>query len=307
MTANEVIDCYVSDITRLLPRKERNDVAFELHALLADELAAKASSDGREPDREMVMDLLSAFGRPAEAAARYRPQAPLIDPADNHHLLIWSIVGSLVVLAADPANRLAFLQWVGGVFVFFSLAAWVRRRWPSDGLRWRPRRDPFPAVVRRPLVASTGLAVALIPLTMYLVPQAWWEFVTLGNGVSSGLALSGDFLSSWQRATTALSLAAVVLLYTSAVVQGGWRVGTRRALIAAWALVGAMLLVHAAPLVTLLERQTFRVFESEAANGIAMPIFALVGGITLLWALYDAYREWARVSPAPRLPDPQAA
>jgi hypothetical protein len=32
-----------------------------------------------------------------------------------------------------------------------------------------------------------------------------------------------------------------------------------------------------------------------------MPTFGLVGGLTVLASLYDAYKEWARVSPAPAL------
>src|SRR5262245_8316293 len=66
MNANEVIESYVCDVARSLPRDKRNDVAFELRALLADELAAKAQAAGRAPDEAMAMDLLQRFGRPAD-------------------------------------------------------------------------------------------------------------------------------------------------------------------------------------------------------------------------------------------------
>jgi len=71
MTAGEVLECYVRDVAGDLPRSKRNDVAFELRALLDDELAARAAARDREPDREMAMELLAGFRRPAEAAARY--------------------------------------------------------------------------------------------------------------------------------------------------------------------------------------------------------------------------------------------
>ena len=90
MTAGDVIESYVRDVAGYLPRTKRNDVAFELRTLLQDELAAKAAAQGRAPDKAMAMDLLAGFGRPAEAAARYQPRAPLIDPADNHNFLIWA-------------------------------------------------------------------------------------------------------------------------------------------------------------------------------------------------------------------------
>ncbi|MEK6687814.1 MAG: hypothetical protein AABZ01_05060, partial [Gemmatimonadota bacterium] len=121
MTAGDVIESYVRDVARYLPRKKRNDIAFELGALLQDELAAKAAAQGCAPDEEMAMSLLSGFGRPAEAAARYQPRAPLIDPADNHSFLIWAVVGSLVFSVGNPQNRFASLQWVGVVFIWFAV------------------------------------------------------------------------------------------------------------------------------------------------------------------------------------------
>jgi hypothetical protein len=54
-------------------------------------------------------------------------------------------------------------------------------------------------------------------------------------------------------------------------------------------------------MVTLLDRQIFMIFQSRIANEIAMPIFGLVGGFTQLAVLYAAYKEWARVTPAPAL------
>ena len=42
MNANDLIDSYVADVARLLGRKQRDDVAFELRALLVEELDAKA-------------------------------------------------------------------------------------------------------------------------------------------------------------------------------------------------------------------------------------------------------------------------
>lgn len=38
MTPNDVIDSYVADVALKLPRAQRNDVAFELRALLREEV-----------------------------------------------------------------------------------------------------------------------------------------------------------------------------------------------------------------------------------------------------------------------------
>ena len=124
---------------------------------------------------------------------------------------------------------------------------------------------------------------------MYLVPRTWWEIATFGTGITSGLALTDDFLHSWQRGVTLTGLALLVAIYMAVVAQGGWRDWSRRANTAANLLVGVMLVVHAAPMISLIGRQTFMVFQSPAANDIAMPIFGLVGGLMVLAALYDGY------------------
>src|SRR5262249_18639896 len=82
MNANELIESYVTDVAVRLPRKQRNDVAFELRELLTEELQAKAEATGRDADAAMATELLQAFGRPVDVAARYRPTLTVIDPAD---------------------------------------------------------------------------------------------------------------------------------------------------------------------------------------------------------------------------------
>src|SRR5688572_22470946 len=141
MDAHEVIDSYVRYVAQCLPLRKSDDVAFELRVLLADELAAKAESAGRAPDRAMAMELLQGFGRPAEAAGRYHPRSPIIDPADNHNFVIWAVVGAIVVSVLKPTDGAAYLRWLGVLVVVFALMGWNRRRNP-DVLRWKPNRGP---------------------------------------------------------------------------------------------------------------------------------------------------------------------
>lgn len=290
-TATEVIESYVRDVAGYLPRAKRNDVAFELRALLHDELAAKAAAEGRSPDRAMAMELLAGFGRPAEAAARYHPRPSLIDPADNHDFLIWAVVGAIVFQAAQPGDRLAALHWVGVVFLFFSLAAWWRRRRPEARFSWRPSRGPYPGVAGWWSTLLPGLATLVFPFAMYLAPRSWWESVSFGTMPSGGLELSEAFLGSSLRAVTLFALGLVVAIYFAAARAGGWRGWSRRGLMAANLLVGLLLAGHARP--------GLEVFASPLANSVAAPIFGGVGGAMLLLCFYDLYREWARVEPAP--------
>lgn len=307
MTPGDVIESYVRDVASYLPRDKRNDVAFELRALLHDELSAKAEAEGRAPDSEMVMQILAAFGRPADAAARYHPRMPLIDPADNHNFLIWALAGALLFAVAKPEDGSASLRWMAIVFLYFAVSAWIRRKRPSGRLQWRPTRGAFPEVASRPPAILAGLATLVFPFAMYLAPQTWWKTVSFGRSPNDGLELTGAFLQSWQRAFTLGGLALIVVTYAVAAAQGGWRFWSRRTLIGANLFVGTMLVVHAAPLYTLMSQESFTIFKSPLANSVAMPVFGAVGAMTVLLSLYDIYREWARVSPAPTLDGAAAA
>lgn len=299
MTPHEVIESYVRDVAYHLPRDKRADVAFELRGLLHDELAAKARALGGKPDRDIVMQVLAGFGRPAEAAARYQPRAPLIDPADNHSLIIWSVVGALVLSLDESQDTIGTLQWVGIVFLWFTFSAWRHRRWPSEKLRWSPQREAYPEVASRPPLLIAGVATLLFPFAMMLSPHEWWHTVTFGMLPASGLVLTDAYLGSWQRSVLLVALALMAGVYFVAAWRGGWIKESRQALIGTGLCVGGMLVAHAAPMVTLLGREPFTVFESPLSNTIALPILGLVGGLMVVASMYEIYREWARVTPAP--------
>jgi hypothetical protein len=83
MRATEVIESYINDTVRLLPRRHRDDVATELRSLLNEELQAQAQESGRPPDESLAVSLVRGYGSPNEAAARYQPPWAIIDPADS--------------------------------------------------------------------------------------------------------------------------------------------------------------------------------------------------------------------------------
>lgn len=293
MNANDVIESYVVDVAAQLPRKQRNDVAFELRALLHDELAAKAGAAGRAPDKAMAMELLSGFGRPAETASRYVPRNPLIDPSDNHNLLIWAVVGAVLLHGKDAS----WLAWMGALVVIFAMMAWSRRRWPNR-LAWRPRRVRDPDAASRWAWIACALLTLVFPLAMYVAPRAFAETLFLGAIPTGGLELSEAFLTSWQREAVIGGLVVVACLYVVNAVRGRFTAWSRWTQIVVNLFLGVLLVMHAAPMVAPLSGERFLVFQSELANQVAPPYFLLAGGITLLCALYEAYREWARVRPA---------
>lgn len=161
MNANDLVESYVTDVAVQLPRKQRNDVAFELRALINEELQARAEAAGRDVDAAMATEFLQAFGRPEEVAARYRPTLTIIDPADGHKFLRATVIGLAVIWclgllirlgqpigsAGDALNLLGqwwtgtaipSLWWPGVLVMYFAVAAWVRRRRPQTSA-WKPR------------------------------------------------------------------------------------------------------------------------------------------------------------------------
>ena len=160
MNANEVIESYVTDVAARLPRGQRNDVAFELRALLDEQLQDKAEAAGRDADAAMAVELLRAFGAPADVAARYRPTLTIIDPADGHAFLRAAVIGLAVIWCAGllaslrpiasgwdvltvlsqwwGSTAIPSLWWPGVLVVGFGASAWSRRRWPQTS-QWKPR------------------------------------------------------------------------------------------------------------------------------------------------------------------------
>jgi len=163
MNAEELIESYVADVARRLPRRQRNDVAFELRALLREELAARAADTGRPADAALALELVKDFGGPEQVAARYRTPLTIIDPADGHAFLRAAVIGLAVIWvlgraatvrqSAGPGGDLLSmlgrwwvgyvipsLWWPGVLVIWFGLAAWERRRRPQ-GAEWKPRTD----------------------------------------------------------------------------------------------------------------------------------------------------------------------
>jgi len=250
MNANDVIESYVADVAIQLPRRQRNDVAFELRALLREELQARAEADGREPDAAMATALLQAFGRPAEVAARYRPTLIVIDPADGPAFLRAAFIGLAIIWLAGLATSLqrpiasswdvlsALGQWWGatvipslwwpGVLVAgFGLAAWGRRRRPQ-AQTWKPRAGD------RIHGGRTTLALALVGIVCgvtALIDPCWLlDIIWGGNAAPAAYAAfvyTDTFLHRQGPCLLVLILLNIPLLIT-VMVNGRWSARMRR-------------------------------------------------------------------------------
>lgn len=157
MNPNDVIEAYVLDVMRRVPRSERNEIGLELRGLLDEMLAERAECQGKVADDAMVLTMLRDFGAPADVAARYRPPGIVIIPAgQTRSFVLLSIIGVALqwaltlpqVFRGAPLTGwwfswgLGALWWPGFLAMLAMIAAGIRQTGLFEP-RWRPRAiDP---------------------------------------------------------------------------------------------------------------------------------------------------------------------
>ena len=204
MNANEVVEYYVTDVALRLPRKQRNDVAFELRALINEGLQDKSDETGRAIDAAMATEFLNAFGHPETVAARYRPALNIVDPADGQKFwratstglaIIWGL-GLLELFQTAPEvgflNALAkwwmgtvigSLWWPGVLVAGFGISAWAGRRWPQK-TEWKPKAND------RIRGGRLGIVMGLIGVMfgLYILAKPTWVLDVVWGGHAAPVA-----------------------------------------------------------------------------------------------------------------------
>jgi len=259
MNPDALIETYVGDVVRHLPRSQRNDVAFELRSLLAEELQGRSADSGREPDAWLATQLLTEFGRPVDVADRYRPAGfTVIRPSEAPRFARIALGGvvlqwilTLVATFSTPSELewpsllgawwlswgLGSFWWPGFLVTLSLIAGFVQSRREAAG-EWMLTRGVVRDRdhVRRPLIVLyIALGVVGASIVTSVPSIALWG-AGLPGPVVEAFALEGEFVST--RAPWVLVLWAVTLAVGIAVlVAGRWTPITRRisaALSIAW-------------------------------------------------------------------------
>jgi hypothetical protein len=245
----ELIDRYVYEVGRYLPRKNRADIQVELRSLLSDTLEARVEGEASEED---IVALLKEFGPPAKVAASYRPESqyligpelfPIFRTVVGIALLVLVVVhavlfGVLLFTNPNPLKALNVLSGFAGsalsvlgmiVVVFYALQYFdVRLAKPSQ--EWDPRE--LPVVDVKDVINRGGtifdIALALVILVAVLVfPTHIGVVVTPGTPI-----LTDPVITSYIPLIVAALLVGlvvdIVLLW-----RGRWQLGTRLAKIVA--------------------------------------------------------------------------
>lgn len=308
MNANDVIESYVTDVAVQLPRKQRNDVAFELHALIEEGLQDKAEAAGRAVDAAMAVEFLRAFGRPAEVAARYRPTLTVIDPADGRAFVLWTVIGlaiiwSLGLLQAllQPIGSAGFLGmfgqwwvgtvvpslwWPGMLVVGFGASAWTHRRWPQTS-EWKPRSGDLTLGSRAGMVM--GLAGIAFGIFVLMDPHWVLDFFWGGRAAPAAyqaLTYTDTFLQR-QAPWLLVLLVLNIPLFIAVTVRGRWSAVMRRIE------TGLGLATYAVMAWTILDGP---VFMASSSDRTAKFFMALIIAFTLIAIAVKLYRN---VRPTP--------
>jgi hypothetical protein len=298
-----MIESYVDDVARRLPRRQRSDVGFELRSLLNEELDAKAKDSGRPADEATTLALLQGFGSPAAVAARYRLDGfTIIEPSQSRVFALWALVGVAVQWALtlphvfDPPSghilsRLGawWTNWGMGAFwlpgmmvVVAIIAAWIRHRWPRADADWTPPLDRDR--VNRPLLALGLVAWAAAAVLWIGMP---WYGPHLPGALPAVFAFDDGFLRS--RGPWLLPMwAGLYLVHAMALVEGRWRKLTRGgALFYNAALCGVLAwFVVAGP-----------IFHSRPTDNTAKGLLALTVLLSLVSVAVSLYRQQGRIRP----------
>lgn len=237
MSPNDVIEAYVVDVIRRVPRKERDEIGFELRGLLAEMLADRAQSQGKAADDAMVLAMLREFGTPAEVAARYRPPGIAIIPADQTKTFALTALAGLGLQWALTLPRVFEGQplvawwftwglgafWWPGFMVTMAILSTALRHMGLFKPKWRPRVVDPDRVERLPSV----LGLVFLAIAVAFMACLPWITDAMPGKVPEVLAFDPNFLRT--RAPLALLLwggmFAVRLVVLS---KGRWSSSTRR-------------------------------------------------------------------------------
>jgi hypothetical protein len=116
----KMLDSYLNEIGKRLPRRSRSDLLAEIRSTLEDMLEDRASQAGQPASEAMLAGLLKEYGSPEKVAASYMPARYLIGPRLYHY---YELVMKIVLAAVSGALTLAFIigqfetGWAGPDFL----------------------------------------------------------------------------------------------------------------------------------------------------------------------------------------------
>jgi hypothetical protein len=114
--STNLIDTYVSEVGRRLPKKTRTDIENEIRSTLQDMLEERSRNTGKPVDEERTLEVLKAYGAPEKVAANYMGERSLIGPQLYPvFLLVIRIIFPIIAILAGISAVVNISQHVSSV------------------------------------------------------------------------------------------------------------------------------------------------------------------------------------------------
>lgn len=266
MSDYELIDRYLAEVGKNLPRKNRGDIEAEIRSAIEDALAERSEKAGRPVDEAMVVDILKDYGAPRKVASSYQPERYVIGPQlFPSFLTVVQVVLPIVMAVALvklgislnqilPTFRNIFItvSWalagfignalvvLGGIMVLFAAVQWSLPQFRERASEWEPsklsaatprnRVDLAAALLK---IICAGLAIVIFnfypeKINMGYYPNGnWWiAFFATTEGAAWSTTILSDAFFGYLPALTTL-WALTVLLNMALIGRGRWETWSR--------------------------------------------------------------------------------
>jgi hypothetical protein len=231
MNPIELIDRYIAEIGKGLPRKNRMDIEAEILTAIEDMLTERSKKTGKPVDEEMTVEVLKEYGAPRKVASSYLPERFVIGPQlYSSFFTVLQVV--LPIVAAVTLVKLgislgqieltfenifetlflgmaeffgAAFTALGSILVLFAIVQRFLPEFNEKAGEWDPRKLPAATPGNRIDVGGTILEIFAAGLVVFLFnffPQ-WINIGYHANGQWWIGLIAVDTNSTWN--TTILS------------------------------------------------------------------------------------------------------
>ena len=266
MSPIDLVDRYIAEIGKELPRKTRLDIEAEILTAIEDMLAERTRKTGKPVDEEMVVAVLKEYGAPRKVAASYQPERFVIGPRLFPSFLtvvqvILPIVAAIALvklgislgqieLTFDNIFEAVFLgiagflgtafTTLGGILVLFAIVQWVLPEFKEKTGDWDPRQLPEATPRNRLEIGSmlleifgAGLAIVLFTFFPRLINigyhangQWWVGFIASEADSAWSITILSEVFFSYLPALTIL-WTLVIILNVALLFRGRWEIWSR--------------------------------------------------------------------------------
>jgi hypothetical protein len=206
-----LVDQYVTEVGKTLPRKTHSDIEAEIRSLIDDMLEDRSKQVGRAPDEDMMVEVLKELGSPEKMAASYQGEKYLIGPRFYPtFILVLKIVATvLVVIAAirfgvgvaQPGLTVngfftlfttslgelvnSLLVALGNIVLIFAVIQWAVPGMKVKSKEWDPRslKSILLPDALKPVGIIWDIAVTIFVILVFNFHPEWVGMGYLQNGI----------------------------------------------------------------------------------------------------------------------------